>query len=216
MPVPGRAGMGTGTKRAAEDAWKGPRSRAASCRGVLWWLREGRGGGMLSLLLEFLWGLPRLLSAGSSRQSWSDSPRLQMKVRAARGGDGGEGVGFAPSFPEQHCTGPAGGCPLAWQQPHNPSSPGTPTLSPGSASPAVTHSLHQSPHPPSPALAQPGCSSLNPTGVFGGHLAAHAPWEPAGCQNASSGFGGFPLKWCQAGKGMLLPSSHHPFCPQGG
>lgn len=61
-----------------------------------------RGGGMLALpleffwgLVEFLWGLLGLLSAGSSRQSRPGSPRLRMKVRAV--GMGGEGLFHAPS-----------------------------------------------------------------------------------------------------------------------
>lgn len=46
-------------------------------------------------LVEFLWGLLGLLSAGSSRQSRPGSPCLRMKVRAVR--MGGEGLFHAPS-----------------------------------------------------------------------------------------------------------------------
>ena len=157
---------------------------------------RAEGVGCCLCCWSFFGVLPRLLSAGSSRQSWLGSPRLRMKVRAAQGGDGGKGVIFAPSLPEQHCTDPAGGCPLAWQYlpaTLHPCQPWDPNPSPGSASPAVTHPLHQIPRPSPPALAQPSCSSLNPTGVFwGGTCQPVPPWEPAGCRNASSVFGGLP------------------------
>lgn len=163
-PCQGQQGR-TEMEQEAEDARKGPRSRAASCSG------GRRRGGMLPLLLEFLQGLPRLLSAGSSRQSWPHSPCLQMKVRAAQVGRGERG-GFCTFSP---CVGPARGCSLAWQR--LPAAPHP--LQPWDPNPRV---------PPPPALAQPGCSSLTPQGYLGGHLLARAP--PGACRNASGAFGG--------------------------
>lgn len=223
VPVPG--GAGTGTERAVEDARKVPRCGAASHGGVLWWPGEGRGGGMLPLLPEFLWGLPRLLSTGSSWQSCPGSPRLQMKVRAAPGWGWGErlGGGLHPPSLSSVARGQQEGVPWPGSthlQPHIPSTLGTPTPSPaaprGSASPAVTHPLHRTPRPPPPALAQPGCSSLNSTGVFWGSPASPCPLRACRLQKCQRCLLGSPLKWCQAGEGTLLLSSHHPFCPQGG
>lgn len=182
-PVPERAG--TGTEQAAEDARKGPRSRAASREGVLWRLGEGRGGGMLPLLPEFLWGLPRLLSAGSSRESWPSFPRLRMKVRAAQGGDEGKGVGFASSIPGQHYMGPAGGCPLAWQ--HLPATPHP--FQPWDPNPIPWICLHSCNPPAVPDLSPfspcPGLPYLQlpepHRGILGG---THQPVPPGSLQAA--------------------------------
>ena len=211
MLVPGRAG--TGTEQAAEDARRGPRSGAAPHRRVPWGLEEGGGGGMLPLLLEFLWGLRRLLSAASSRQSWPGSPRLQMKVRAARGGDGGKGVGSAPALPPRAAS---RGCPLPWQRlpaaPH-PFQPGDPDTVPCSSSCLTSSATHCT----GPlALGQPGCSSLNPTGVFWGAPASPCPLGACRLWKCQWCFRGCPLERRQAGEGTLPPSSHHAFCPQGG